>query len=769
MRRRILPKKIGREMWQNRAQFVAIFLMLLVSALVYVGVFAYIEGMSVAGEKYFREQKLPDLVVEAEEVSEKELEAVRKLDGVKLAERVATLDGEAVSPDEVKVRIKMQLIEENQLSKLYVVKGEEFSQNDGVWLDSKLAEKRGWRVGEKIRMKSGEWSLEKEIKGLVMSPDKVYDLESDNQVFATHETYGFLYVLAKEVKGLQVPFRKLMIGLEDGWEVARVEKEVKKLFSKAVVIRKEETKSYRIYENEKREGVIYIAVFSGLFLVIAVLTAMSTIGRLVQKQRREIGILKALGIKDGRIAWYYASFGWWPAFWAVVIALVMAPMTISKYFLGLLDTTFAIPAMEPRLPMVVLVISIIIVSGMGILAGLICLRELRRPVVDILKGEGLKKQFYQLPKIMSRCSFTWRWNLREVLQNKLRTIVGMVGVSGAVMMIVCGLGLVDTMNGYLNWQFEELANYKYRMKLEERMNEETIREIFEKYGSSTTMNLVVEVDDNNGDGEDGQKKVELVVDDAGGLVGYTNEKRMKMELERGEGLYLSMKLMKEMGLQENKKVRWRIVGREGWQESEIVGVIRKPQNQNMVMRREYFEKKGEKYYPNFLYCQDCLRDEAELSKGVNSVKKLTEERKDFEKMMRIMQGFAKMMMATAVGLSVVIVYSLGTITLTEKRAEYTTLSVLGFRGGRIARIFRQQNNLMTLVAMMMGLPLGRVMLEMIFGLAMGKEWDFVPEVKMSSYVLAAVLVGISAGLTGVMVSRKISRKEFSEKNLRRTE
>lgn len=773
MRRRILLSKVWRDVVTMRAQFFTLFLMILMAGLVYVGVFAYVEGMTVAGEEYFTEYNLPDMVVETGGVGQKEFEKVQKINEISAVERVAVFDGVTTSADGVEVTLRMHVIEQNELSRFFVVEGEGFSERDGVWLDSKLAKKRGWKVGDEIRVGNGALEIDKKILGLVMSPDKVYDLESEDQVFAAHESYGFLYVGANYFGAKnKIQFSRMMIGLKDKNDFEKVKSQVLEVFPKAVVLARSETMSQRTYEAEKTEGLIYIVSFSGIFLAVAILVAVSTMSRMIKKQRREIGIMRAMGMKNGKIMRLYASYGTFLAVVAVGVASVVAPMTISRYFLKMLSSTYAIPNLRPAIPMVVWMVSAGVVGLMTVVTGLTCKNELKGAVAETLGGGKQKKAYKLAGEAGRKWPLALKWNLRDMIQNKMRTMVGVAGIGGAVMVVICGLGMVDTMEGYLRWQFEDLTKYQYRVKIDGRAEERTVKDLMDKYGKRSTMNFMVEMVAKD-EGEGKNKKVELLVDDAVGMIAYNDENRRELKQMRGDGVYVTWKLKEEFGLEVGARVLWRALGTEKWQESEIVGVIRKPHNQNLTMKREYFESLGEKYRPSLIYCgEGCMGEDLgddKMRAGVESIKEVAVERADFEKMMRIVKAMARMMMAASMIMSAVIIYNLGAISLAEKAAEYGSLVILGFRKRKVARIFKLQNYIVTLLAMMVGVPLGGLMLKVIFQIAIGKEWDFIPEVSFSSYMIVAGLVLFTTLVTNGLLTRKILAKDFGKESLRKVD
>jgi putative ABC transport system permease protein len=99
------------------------------------------------------------------------------------------------------------------------------------------------------------------------------------------------------------------------------------------IINIEDTPSYMTYQGEIDEGKTYIGVFSGLFLFIALLSVVTTMTRVVKKQRIQIGTLKALGFKNRSILLHYIGYGFWISLIASICGLLLGYFLIGKIFI----------------------------------------------------------------------------------------------------------------------------------------------------------------------------------------------------------------------------------------------------------------------------------------------------------------------------------------------------------------------------------------------------------------------------------------------------
>ena len=93
------------------------------------------------------------------------------------------------------VIIQTNFIESNNISKMYIVEGEEFNKNkEGIWFDSYLANNLGIKVGDEITVKYENYKITQKVVGLVNTPDHVYFVKDSTELFPTHKDYGFMYL-----------------------------------------------------------------------------------------------------------------------------------------------------------------------------------------------------------------------------------------------------------------------------------------------------------------------------------------------------------------------------------------------------------------------------------------------------------------------------------------------------------------------------------------------------------------------------------------------
>ena len=755
-----LNKKIFRDIKLNKMQFFNIFIMVFLGVFVFTGIHAYMDGMDKSAEKYYKENNLQDIWIEGAGFSSQDLENIKNIDNVKNAERELTITAklDKINEEEKKdITLETNFIESNEISKMYVVDGEKFGkEKDGVWFDSYLANSLNLKVGDSITFSYNNENYTKKVLGLVTVPDHVYFVKDSTAIFPTHTDYGFMYMSIDEFPiQMYNIYNKVIVDVKDENKIEETKSKIENDIKSAVAVTtRHESVSYNGYNSEIEEGSTYSGVFTFLFLFIAILSVTTTMNRFVKKQRTTIGTLKALGFKNRKITKHYISYGFYTSLFASILGIICGRYTIGEFFLYNEMTYFEIPTYKTVLIPTVYILAFLVVIVITIVTYLSCRNILKESAVEALRVEEpkVKNSKFDLStrKIFKRASISTRWNIRDIMRNKGRSIMAVVGITGCTMLLVCAFGLLDTMNSYLDWEFEKISKFDYKLTLKSDYTENELDNLKEKYGNATSMTLGIEF--KNGDSKQANS---IVVNDAKDNLKYTNHEREYMDLN-DDGIYVTEKLAEKYNLKIGDEVEWHIFGDETWYKSEIVGINRDPQSQIMNMTRKYYESLGQKYRADSLYTNENLENIKSLD-GVEVIQTVETLKQGMENMLQTMKLMLVILIIVSAILGFVIIYNLGILSLSEKQYQFATLKVLGFKNKQIKNIFVKQNIWLAVIGIVLGLPLGYFMVDYIFKSALGDSYDFNAYIRIISYLYAAVGSFVVAIFVNKVLARKIEK------------
>ena len=749
----MLKKKMFRDIKNNLSQFITIFLMVAIGVMAYFGIEAYMSGMQETADKFYTENNLQDLNVVGINFTESDLKKIKSIDNVKDAERKLSITG--ITNDDK--TLLLNFIEENNISKFYVKGGEKFDKNkSGVWLDEFYAKENNISVGDKILIKYDSFSKKETVLGLINVPDHIYDTKDSSELYPNRKEFGFAYLSINELPEEYQVYNYVMVDVDNKDNVLSVKENIEKNVESALgVIKIEDTASYKTYQGEIDEGKTYIGVFSGLFLFIAMLSVITTMNRVIKNERIEIGTLKALGFSNSKVLFHYIGYGFWISLFAAIAGLLLGYFFIGNVFISLEMSFFEVPNGHPVVKFSGFILALFVVLLVSFITYLSSKSILKENPAESLRKKmpKVKKNSLNLTTkgFLKNLSFSSKWNIRDMLRNKTRTIMGVVGVASSCMLIVCALGMLNSMNYFIDLQFEKIYNFDYKLNLMENLSDEELESIESIYGNESSKSYGIEIKN-----EDGKESNNLFVTDASDYIRFVDNKYNFIKLDNDEGVYITYKLAKN----ENKKVgdtiTWHIYGSDTYYTSKIVGLNKDPQNQNISATRKYLESLGIKYTPDSIYTNKDLKDVSNI-KNVTVIQDKDALKESMDSMLSMMKTMLTLIIGIAAVLGIIIIYNLGILSFTEKEYQFATLKVLGFSDKKIKGIFIKQNNWIAIMSIIIGLPLGYYLTDWLFKTAIEEHYDFGANIKPLTYIIALIGTFVISYLVSKFLAQKVNK------------
>ena len=776
----MLKRKMIRDIKNNLSQFITIFLMIMIGIMAYSGIKAYMDGMTKTADIFYSNNNLQDLNVLGL-LNHDDLNKIKEIDNVKDAE--LKLSVTAITDNDK--TLLLNFIESNNISKFYVFDGKTFDINEsGIWLDNFYAIENNIKVGDTILVKYEGMELHEKVLGLINVPDHLYDVRDESELYPDRKEFGFAYMSINEItedyiKSLAmkemnindinifnqlvpnfnykdyIPFNSIMVDVDNKDNRDNVKNKIEDGVKNAkAIINIEDTLSYITYQGEIDEGKTYVGVFSGIFIFIAMLSVITTMNRVIKKQRTEIGTLKALGFSNNHILLFYIGYGLWISIIACIVGLILGYFFIGNVFINLEMAFFEIPNGSPAMnassyliALIVTLITIIIIY----ITGRSILKENPAETLRV-KAPNIKSKSLNITKknIFKKFSFETIWNIRDIIRNKMRTFMGIAGVVGCCTLIVCALGMLDSMNFFVKLQFETIYNFDYKLNINNNISNEELNILYEKYGNKTSESLGIEIKDKDGKRESNN----IFVTDADDYVRFVNNKNIIENKPTNDGIYVTYKLASNKGYKLGDKVTWHIYGEDNYYTSEIIGFNKDPQNQNISMTRSYLESLGIEYKPDSLYTNLDLSKIKEID-NVETIQDINNLKEGMTGMLSMMKTMLVLIIGIAILLGGIIIYNLGILSFSEKEYQFSTLKVLGFEDKQIRNIFIKQNNWIAIVSIIIGLPLGYYLTDWLFKTAIEEHYDFGASITITTYIISAIGTIVVSYLVSRILSRKI--------------
>ncbi len=783
--------KMLRDVRKNFSQFLMIFLMVLLGTAACSGIDGYIQGMQSAVDRFYEDGKLQDLNIRGV-LSEEDLKKVSEFDGVQKAEGKLVAKGQVLNilkaknePSEQSqttantgtknnnqetetqkideqnkeyedYKLELNLLRSNEIAKFTVEQGEDFAaSSDKIWIDVYFAKKNQLKVNDEIVFKYLGKTFKKSIAGIVYIPDHVYVSKSSSEILPDNLKYAYAFMdyqkLMSEINqpGLsntKTVYSQIMVKVKEVERTDNVKSEIQDYFKKRTVVTKmREEPSVKVLQGEIDETSSIIGIFTGFFILISILSVATTMTRLISRDRTKIGTLKALGFSNAKIFWHYISYGVYLSVLGGLAGIIVGPLMISKFFMSNAMRFFEVPNCNPVLTTMSIIVYICLTISIAITCYLATRHIIKQSTTEILRPEQPKinsrKMRFTTSGNFAKLSFTSRWNLRDMLRNRGRMITTIVGISGAIALVVMAFGVYTSMNNFIETEVNMINNFENTAVIDADKTE------------TVDMKKIADIATNNSE----QKYIELVdkkdqsylttnlfIDNSGGAIKFLNEQRETTELDN-TGVNISRKIATEHGLRIGDTIRWRNVGDTKIYEAKITKLIVKQQTQNLTITKDFYERMVEKYTPTTFYLSDNdLTKNEELTKYLNVQSKavMTD---NLKQMLKTILNTLAVLLSLAIFLGIVVFYNMGILSFCEQEIQFATMKVIGFSSAKLSKIFTWQNIFITILSGLIGLPLGLIFTNYIYQVSVDDAYDiqtFIPWTVLVLSMLGTLILSV---------------------------
>ena len=774
----MLFRKMLRDYKANFGAFFSVFLLAALAMALFCTFEGHVLSQTVARENYHKECNLSDVWMYGEGFPDDDLDTVRNLDFVKDAQLRMSVTGSAPDCDGAQVDIYLE--RENLVDTPYYISGEPFNptDTDGIWLSNAFAKLRNIKVGDDFEYNGITFT--REVKGLVESAEYEFR-EADGDADVYLENIAIVYMsydafpirdyinhmvdkISDEKLAKIMPYTQMIIVTTDGGGLAHEEALAESIDHdySAIVDRKSIPGLARLdSELEQHQSFSYLFVI--IFVGIAILVIATSMGRMVEQQRTQIGTMNALGLKRHKIMRHYISFSLVVSVVGVVLGLLVGTLWGSPAVIGMFANWYVVPGLHSVFHPMYLIIAAGIVAVCVLASYISCRKLLRIKPAEALRPAAPKKGkkciFERLP-FWKKLSFTSQYNLRDISRAKLRSFMCVIGTAVGMLLMIYAVGCNELLGSMIEINFNRVTVGEYQIKFSEDAKTETVDDMAEELDGEMVMMNQVEVAKEKNAPSDKKKKETVTVLEGKNLYNILDLNNQVKKLTPGT-IGISRKLAADLDVKEGDTIYWHLYTKNTWYEAKVGTIYRSLESQGIAYLREDYEKTGAEYTPSFLMTDDkAAKDKADLDyvTGVNSK---SEMQAAYESSMEIMNMMVGMMAVFSILMIVVVLYNSGVLSFHERVKEFATLKVLGLRSSKIRRILSMQNLWLSIIGIIIGAPLGNVSLNAMIN-TNGENFDYNLMLAPVDYVIAGIFVMIISMLVSFMFSKRIRKLDMVE-------
>ena len=556
-------------------------------------------------------------------------------------------------------------------------------------------------------------------------------------------------------------------------ELSDAQLEIDKMEGKWIVLDRNSHYSYRDYGAcaDRMDGIA--KVFPVFFFLVAALVCMTTMTRMVDEQRNEMGTLKALGYSKLQIASKYIIYALIASILGSILGCSLGMYLFPTVIFNAWNTLYNIDQIKFLFQPGLILLASGSVTGITLLATLYSIySELIEMPSQLMRPKaakaGKKILLERITFIWKRLSFLQKVTARNIFRYKKRFFMTIIGIAGCSALLVAGFGINDSISDIVNQQYNVI--YHYDATVSAKTSEITsqikslkgVKDVYEEDHLAVTTKIenkdistTVHIISNDKKFKDfctlfnGNKEFDL--DDSSVLI----SQKMATKLNKKAGDTIKIKDANNKVIKAKiKGVFTNYVGHHIYASESLY----KSWNTNAKTTHIYLikSKKTTKKFERNLGNKIMNID------GVQSVTFYSSLQKNFKDMIKSISYIVVVLVISAACLAFVVLYNLSNVNISERKREIATIKVLGFTRKEVDAYINRETILLTILGSLIGLGIGIGLHHLIMNLAEMDDIMFGRTINSISYVISFVLtIGFNA-IINLCMHKKLNNIQMVE-------
>ena len=513
------------------------------------------------------------------------------------------------------------------------------------------------------------------------------------------------------------------------------------------------------------------AVFPMLFFLVAALVCMTTMKRLVDEERGQIGVFSALGFSKNKIISKYVIY----ALLASVIGSLIGVGSGIPIFPNVIyfcwKLMYDLPEAYLYLPMSSAIIGCLSFTVLMVVVTYCVarssLKEMPSQLMRPKAPKKAKKVFLEnIPFIWNRLSFTSKVTARNLIRYKSRFFMTVVGVAGCTSLLVLGFGIKDSISQIIDIQYGEVFLYKNTVTLEDHTFTEDIRDELEKDSNIEVVVPIMSYSTKVYLEEDKAISTYIMDENEYKDVLHLKERKSQKELELNNGVVISEKFAKLYDIQVGDIIKIES-SNEIKKDVEVIGICEMYFQHYLFMSKEYYEdifNETVRYnqlavIPNDI---DAFVHDYENSEGVKNITDFEAMKGMFKTMIDALDIIVVVILIASGSLAFVVLVNLTEVNISERIREIATLKVLGFNDSEVNSYIFKEIFLLTIIGAIIGLPLAKLELGYVMSIIDMEITMFGNDIELLSYIYGFMITMVFAVLVALFMRKSLKNVQMVE-------
>lgn len=516
-----------------------------------------------------------------------------------------------------------------------------------------------------------------------------------------------------------------------------------------------------------------------IFFLVAALVCLTTMTRMVEEQRVQIGALKAIGYSRLAISWKYIGYGLLPSLAGGVLGLVIGYILFPKMIFTAYQIMYQMPDIELHAYTDISLFSVLAAVACTTVATLwACLATLRETPASLMRPrtpKAGKRVFLEYIKpLWKRMSFTYKVTARNLFRYQKRFWMTVIGIGGCTALIIAGFGMRSSLLFTMSRQYDELFHYSAQVTMADNVLTEERAAVEDFLASDSRIVNYIPCAASSATAITSSYSTTAYVevmesDEIGKAVDLFDFKTGEPITMADDGVYIDQKLSELLKVSTGDTF---FLDGDTRGDVTVAGVYEHYTGHFVYMTPAYYEQtfgvtdEANAYLLNFTSddadtCNAVFEKLLDLS-GVVSTSRMRDTQDTYTHSMERVDFVVVIIILAAAALAMVVLFNLSNINITERQRELATIKLLGFYDGEVSAYVYRENIVLTLFGILLGCFMGHWL---HIYLVRSTEIDlmmFGRQTAPSAYVYAAILTALFSLLVNVLAHFKMKKIDMVE-------
>ena len=541
---------------------------------------------------------------------------------------------------------------------------------------------------------------------------------------------------------------------------------------------------YSEYKDNAERISSLASVFPWIFFLIAALVTLTTMTRMVEEKRSELGTFKALGYRNGEIAEKYLLYatlaGGSGTLLGLAVGFYLLPIIIFNAYGQLYNLENVVTPWYLSYSLIALAVALTCSAGS---AWFVLRYDLKAAPAILMQPKAPKKGkrifLERMTFIWRRLSFSQKVTLRNLFRYKQRMLMTVIGIAGCMSMIITGFGLRDSIGDIVTLQFDKLWHYqgttvfKAAPSAEEEQRYVDELKTFSNYQDHLFVSLETFTAQKEGVSK---QEISLSVpkkkDQLAEFLSFIDRKTDQHYSLTDEGVIINEKLAKLFDLKKGSRLEIKSISGEVYS-VKVAAVAENYVRHFIYMTPTYYQKTFDKqpeYNTDLLLfskepskrTEDRMAKQLMENSEIANVSFMSKSRDALKDTVQSLNIIMWVLIVSAGLLAFIVLYNLTNINISERIRELSTIKVLGFYDNEVVRYVYRENILLTLMGIFFGLFLGKIEHGYILQTVELDMTMFSPDIQPLSYIYASLITLFFTLIVGIIMYFRLKKIDMIE-------